>query len=124
MNFSPSLPKHFHLSKQIQDEIAELSADLGLVLVAKSHLPVLLSPYQVVHYFDADFGFAVRFGEIGVQAVEFLSDLRPYLRSFNKLDEQIESSRALCERLCVRNHKRKFNVYESSDNTEVLSFDW
>lgn len=89
MNFSPSLPKHFHLSKQIQDEIAELSADLGLVLVAKSHLPVLLSPYQVVHYFDADFGFAVRFGEIGVQAVEFLSDLRPYLRSFNKLDEQI-----------------------------------
>lgn len=124
MNFAPSLPRHFHLSPEIQNEIADLTEDLDLVLVAKSHLPVLLSPYQVVHYFDDDFGFAVRYGVIGVQAKEYPSDLRPYLRSFDELDEKIESSRALCERLCVRNHKRKFNVYESGNDSQVLSFDW
>lgn len=107
MFYAPFLPSHYRLSSAVRSEIDFLTADLGLELVSKSRMPIYgpLDCIQIERMFDQDFGFAVRFR---LNSIPTKSD--------------ISASRALCERLSERNHKRY--VHKPCYNHESLPLDW
>ena len=105
--YAPFLPNHYRLSSAVRAELDALRDELDLVLVRKSHLP-LSEPVGCMEFSrglpgtDMRICFRFKYGSLPAP-----------------LDTDLQCSRALCERLCERNHHRKdfSHVYESSHDT-------